>query len=521
MGKDLYDQFHYPNYCYSQTHPDHLSSIATLFGLKPARVEKCRVLELACGDGANLLPMALELPESDFVGIDRAIEPIASGQATIAELNLKNIELKQKDILETSDELGKFDYIIAHGLFSWVPAEVQERILSLCRESLNPNGVAYISYNTYPGCHLRAIAWGMTRFHTREIQDPVEKVAQSKALINWAATAQTQQNAYSMFLNEVNAAFAKKDGGAIFHDDLSEENSPLYLFQFVTRAARHGLRFLSESEYFSTQETNFATEVADQLKAMEREDIILKEQYLDFLEGRSFRQTLLCHHNAKLDRSLKPDMVKQFYVRANAVPVSDHPDLQSPAIEEFRGPKGSGISTSFPLGKAAFSHLSSIYPASSAFTELVNSANALLSASISQREFSGADSEEGQALAELLMKAFGVGVAELHLHQTQLATIPGDRPMISSLARHQAEKGQMISTLLHGSVKFEDELGRQLLTLLDGTRDRTRLEADFRQLAEQIMEENKSGNPIALPGDLSEQLTKRLNDLGKLGLFIQ
>jgi tRNA G46 methylase TrmB len=66
-----YDEVLYPSYTHNQTHPDRLATIATLFGLTPAPVERCRVLELGCGNGSNLVPMAYGLPGSEFVGIDR------------------------------------------------------------------------------------------------------------------------------------------------------------------------------------------------------------------------------------------------------------------------------------------------------------------------------------------------------------------------------------------------------------------------------------------------------------------
>src|SRR5262249_26620757 len=147
-----YDEVVYPSYVYSQTHPDRLATIATLLGMNPTSVESCRVLELGCGAGGNLIPMAFDLSESGFVGIDLAGSAISQGRELIKALGLKNISLQQADLMDLSSELGKFDYIIAHGLFSWVPEVVRDRILAICRAHLAPEGVAYISYNAYPGC---------------------------------------------------------------------------------------------------------------------------------------------------------------------------------------------------------------------------------------------------------------------------------------------------------------------------------------------------------------------------------
>lgn len=83
---ESYDEVLYPGYAYRQTHPDRLATMATLFGMTPAPVEGCRVLELGCGEGGNLIPMAFGLPRSQFLGIDLAQRPIQKGQAMVEAL---------------------------------------------------------------------------------------------------------------------------------------------------------------------------------------------------------------------------------------------------------------------------------------------------------------------------------------------------------------------------------------------------------------------------------------------------
>jgi SAM-dependent methyltransferase len=134
-----------------QTHPDRLAAMARLFGMRPAPVTACRVLELGCGSGANLIPQAYYLPESRFTGIDMAAEPIAVARAMAGDLGLSNIDLRVADLRDLGTEVGEFDYIFAHGLYSWIPADVRDRLLAVCSERLAPQGVAFVSYNVYPG----------------------------------------------------------------------------------------------------------------------------------------------------------------------------------------------------------------------------------------------------------------------------------------------------------------------------------------------------------------------------------
>ena len=153
MTQSSYDQVPYPSYVHAQTHPDRLASIAVLFGITPAQVESARVLELACGQGGNLIPIACSFPKSTCLGIDLSEKQIASGREIIDRLGLPNIELQAESILDFRKEAGTFDYIIAHGVFSWVPGRVRDKILAICGQNLSPRGIAYVNYNTFPGWH--------------------------------------------------------------------------------------------------------------------------------------------------------------------------------------------------------------------------------------------------------------------------------------------------------------------------------------------------------------------------------
>ncbi|MGH9351306.1 MAG: methyltransferase domain-containing protein, partial [Terriglobia bacterium] len=171
-----YDEVLYPGFSFVQSHPDRLATQATMFGMTPAALESCRILELGCGDGANIIPVAFGLPHSRCLGIDLAARPIAIGQGVIDALGLKNIALRQMDMMDAGKDLGEFDYIIAHGIYSWTPPAVQDKLLAICSENLAPDGVAYVSYNAYPGGHIRQMMRRMMLYHTRNISDPMERV---------------------------------------------------------------------------------------------------------------------------------------------------------------------------------------------------------------------------------------------------------------------------------------------------------------------------------------------------------
>src|SRR5262245_34601333 len=150
-----FDQLPYPSMPFAYTQPAHLAALAALYGLEPPRAASARVLELGCASGGNIIPLAARFPQAHFVGIDLSLQHIHAGSQRIRALGLSNIDLRQGDLAEAELAGNTFDYVICHGVFSWVPRAVQTKILHICRTALAPWGIAVVSYNVLPGWHLR------------------------------------------------------------------------------------------------------------------------------------------------------------------------------------------------------------------------------------------------------------------------------------------------------------------------------------------------------------------------------
>src|SRR5918997_4118593 len=156
MPDNAYDAVRYSNNPYAQTHPERLATVAILHGLTPPDPFTARVLEVGCGAGGNLLAMAAATPGIRATGVDLAAGPIADGRAAIAEIGLENVELHAADVRSLADgSLGAFDYIVAHGVYSWIPDDARDALLATIRNCLVPDGVAYVSFNAQPGGYFR------------------------------------------------------------------------------------------------------------------------------------------------------------------------------------------------------------------------------------------------------------------------------------------------------------------------------------------------------------------------------
>lgn len=479
-----YDEVPYESYPYAQTHPDRLATIARLFQMRPAAIDRCRVLELGCAAGGNLMPMAVQLPGSHFVGIDLSARQIADGQRVVADLKLSNIQLELRSILDLDERLGPFDYILCHGVYSWVPDAVREKILKVCASLLQPQGVAYVSYNTYPGWHMSGMIRDMLRYHARRFPRPQDAVAQSRALLNFLAEAAAEENnAYSILLKEGLEVFGKVSNSYLLHEYLEEVNEPLYFHEFVERLGRHGLQYLAEAEVHAMMPERLGSKIASTLEKLSSEFIEM-EQFLDFVRNRKFRQTLICHAGVALQRKVGAAVLRSLYVASALRPVTLQPDLRSEAGELFRRPDGRTASTTEPVLKAAIVHLAEHWPQAVPFAELTAAARAVL----------GPDWQAGSPSEELLGKAllqlYAANLVELRTRRPPFTCRVAPCPQASSLARLQAATATAVTNLRHERIAL-NVLERLVLRQLDGHHDRSALLDHLSELAVRGMLEIK------------------------------
>ncbi len=457
-GQDPYDSVAYLSFPYPDTHPDRLAAMAILHGLSPAPVERCRVLEIACNEGANLIPMAYAIPTSEFVGFDLAGLPIARGQERIRELGLTNVRIFQGDLMDAGAELGQFDYIIAHGLYAWVPEPVRERLLALCGELLTANGVAFVSYNAQPGGHLRNMIREMMLYQVEEIEDPGQRVSQALGFLRLVMEARPEGDVFRQLIQEQLTKMEKRSPQTIFHDELSETHHPVQFTEFVRHARKHGLQYLSEAVLPPPTDPFYRPEMRQPLEDSAGGDIVKQEQFLDFLRARMYRETLLC----RAERTVRRDFpAEQFERLLLASQVTSAPS-ESARATVFTLPGGIKLESNHPGVIALLKKLGAAWPRS-----------------LSLDEMGPGLAAAGFALhgdgAALLMRLVVSKMVELHAWRAPVAAGVSERPRASALSRHEALSRPFATTLLHGAIGLDDPAVRKLLTLLDGTRDRQAL----------------------------------------------
>lgn len=518
-----YDEIPYKSAPFPQTRPDRLEAIARLFGLQSPPSATARVLELGCGAGANLLGMAHDYPNAHFVGIDASARQIADGWTAIQGLGLRNIDLRHLDIAEIGEDFGEFDYIICHGVYSWVPPAIQGRILEILRRNLADNGVGYVSYNTYPGWHIRGIVRDMMRYHGTQFPDPATQLAQAKALVQFVVdTGKVQDSRYKQLLRDEFETINRAEDSYLHHEHLEENNQPLYFHEFAQRLGVNGLQFLGEAEFSTMVSTNFAPEIGETLRRLGTHDILQMEQYMDFVRGRYFRQSLICKRSIVLNRILNSSLVKDFWLSSNAAPVRAEISMDAADTEEFKIPAGAGLNCRHPLTKAAFLVLHREWPGALTFDELYSRARA----EAAERGTPANELDDPEFLANDILSAMAAGLVEWRVSPPPYTCKASDRPKASKLAQHQASTGFVV-TNLRGEMITLDLLHRQLLRELDGSRDREALTeslAGFIAREGHVLRRDGDDTPVTEPIEarqvLRPAIEKALANLSQSALLL-
>jgi methyltransferase-like protein len=384
-------------------------------------------------------------------------------------LGLQNIKFERADVRDIGPDFGEFDYIISHGVFSWVPQLVADKILAVSAKNLAPNGVSYISYNTLPGWHMRGMIRDMMCYHACQFAQAEKRVCQARAFLKFLAdSVPYEKSPYGIYLKNERRLVRGSRDSYIYHDHLEKDNNPVYFYQFIERAESAGLRYLGES-VFSTMALAAHDLPANTINTLQKLDLIRQEQYMDFLYNRTFRSTLLCHKEIALDHSLEPEYMMALWVVLLAKPVATKANVFAKEPLEFRLPGGrKKVIIRQSITKAAMMCLSEIWPHGITFDKLCAAAKSRLD--LQGKPYRVGASRATRVLAASFYNLYARGFIKLSVREWPSSPPLSERPIASRLARLQAQRGKLVTNLRHQIIAI-DELDRRILENLDGHHD--------------------------------------------------
>lgn len=464
MSLDAYDYIPYDSSPFQETHPDHLAVLGRLFGLNTAPGSHCRYLELGCASAGNLIPLAFYQPASEFVGIDRSQRQIDAGQALSAALHLHNISLHRVDILELGDALGHFDYIIAHGVYSWAPAPVRKKLLALCCRLLHPAGIAYVSYNTLPGWRMRGMLRDMLLYAARGTAIPRAQLVAVQSFLETLDTVLTgNETPRARYLREEITSLRRAHPAYLYHEYLTETNEPVLFSEFSAQARAHGLCYVCETELHTNFPDTLPERAASFLRAIDERQA--REQYTDFLRNRTFRQSLLCRADANITGDPRLEALPSLALHSDLAP-PHQPELRHAKRQRFRTAGDRLVEVTHPLTKAVLLAARQAHPAALALSDLLHEARRAV-------QVVGATStvaEQSEHFYGEVFSLFANGAVRLLPHIRESTKPDLERPCANRFTRELIKHGaQYTVTSEHGILPL-DAFGVRLASLLDGTR---------------------------------------------------
>lgn len=482
-----YDELPYDSLALPETQPDFLAAVAKLHGYDAVDPRASRILEIGCAQGGNLIPLAWRWPEAQCVGVELSRVQAESGNRFIAALGLANATIVHADLAALPPELGEFDYIIAHGVFSWVPPAVQDALLAVCQRHLSPQGLAYISFNVEAGWKpllgLRATLLERTN---PDLTAPARCAAAATVLETLAAeTVDADLTKEIAFLRGAAPSY-------FFHEYLDAYNSPMRFDAFVSQLDHHALRYVGEAG------ARHAVAALEDCWGLAPEGMLGRwmdaEAALDDAHAIRFRRALIARSDASCAQPVTGDALDAlaFYADLGS---GEEIELEQSSTQWFATPAGNRFPVSEPLMKAAVMTLTQAYPAALPYLELLQSARDLLAA------YGVTDAGEPSFREALFQIVVAHGVMPTLL-PGGATTPPSPQPRADALARLQsASAGWAITGRRHVALDL-DAAARHLLSLLDGTRSR----AALAQLMQSALADLGAAHSLADVEQLTDQL---------------
>lgn len=431
-----YDEVDYPSLLFRQASPDRLAVIARLHGLSPPPIETARMLEIGGGDGLNAIALAAAFPRAQFVNFDLASQPVARGQRWADAAGLRNVGHRVLDIMDAADALDdEYDYIIAHGVYAWVPDAVRRAVMALIGRRLSPNGVAFVSYNALPGGYSRMALRDMMLHQIGHLTDPAERIAAAQALLRRFVTPGENDAPITAAMRmEARVALTYADG-LLYHDQLNGFYAPQSLLAAVADARGNGLRYLGDARGGGVDQGFLDPDKA----GMVEDDWLNALQARDYQNGRYFRASLFVRETAPVQRAVVHGSARTMWATTRASPAGGNAYKVGNITIRVADP-----------GRAA-----------------------ILDQLIARRPewLPVADLAKNDAVLGPLCHLAIEGFIDFHTTAPPFALTPSERPIASALARMQiAEGAAKIATLDQRLIDIHDREERRLIALLDGTR---------------------------------------------------
>ena len=450
-----YDEVPYESGAFAFTHPARMGAIARLRGLIPAEARRCRYLEIGCALGQNLIPLALQYPEATFVGIDISPRQIDRARRTSEALGLHNLHWFETDVARLERDVdGCFDYIVCHGVLSWVAPETREAIFGQCHRLLTPHGIALMSFNALPGGQVLSSVRRLAQLVSAGSSNLLGRVQAARAAFR-SLLETSRECALGSRMREALKIFVEGEDAYLVHEYFSAFNEALTVEAFISACERHALQMVSSASLAECGWRENLQHVSG-LSSL-RLATGQAEAAVDLLADTTFRCVLVCRGEHCLAPTWNVEALSEMAISVENGAAVDEVPSRIPTLRVSKD--GHETQLMLPAAVAAMRRAFSAIPAYVPVAELA--------ADLSP--------PERTIVLQTLLKLALAGVLDVATTALPIASALPERPRLWPWAAHCREvESRWFCGRRHESLRMDEDM-RQLLGLIDGRRTVTEL----------------------------------------------
>jgi len=348
---------------YQELAPNHLEAALLFSGIKVDLARPgVRYCELGCGYGLSTLILAAANPQLEFVGIDFNPSHIVAASALVETAGLRNVRFVEASFDELLEprfaDLGAFEIIALHGIYSWVSPAVRRAIIDFADRRLKTGGVFYLSYNAAPGWMPRAPLQRLLFESAKRnpAADPRNATADALRFAKALKDAGALYFAANPGVGSFMEAMEGKDLAYLAHEHLNESWSALYHADVVADFSRTRLTYVCAGHIADDiDETSVPLTTHDLVPGLS--DSAWRETVKDFLVGRSFRRDIFVRGPQRLTAAGKFKELDRPYVLTVPRAAATAKITTSMGMIEGRGDLYSEVFDLLAAGPASLSKL--------------------------------------------------------------------------------------------------------------------------------------------------------------------
>jgi 2-polyprenyl-3-methyl-5-hydroxy-6-metoxy-1,4-benzoquinol methylase/methyltransferase-like protein len=505
------------------TSPSEMALISWVHAGPRPSVAGARILEIGCGDGGNLMPMAYYHPSCSFVGLDACQPALDEAQRACEKLGLSNLQFYQQDVEESVREnLGVFDFIIAHGVYSWVNQRSQESLWVLVSQLLKENGLLFLSYNTYPGWKMRGVVRRMLLQKVGEIQPLKERALQAKREAEaFQHVLPEQGHPYHQLMRQELNLVQRSESHYLIHGLLADENHAFWFRDVVNQAEESEFEYVAEG-WFNRREGWVPPNVRQSLMELGYQGIDLEEA-VDLMWYRQMRTSLFCKKGQRKQQGPDlSDLVAAVTIAAN-LSVVDEPTA-APGVFYFEGKHGFRFHTDNELASLVLDALRECWPCGSTWSGILSTLG--VTVALTDKEEANPQRFSTDIVLEcqqILLHLYTMGQVDFRITAIPDSKQSNSTTAANPLVRWQARRMPMVTTPSSEQLLLT-HFEQAVLQRLDGSKEPSELVDEICQLVEAgemhpPHQDVPLGNPIFLKMVCQQQLDELIDTWQKWGMM--